>query len=129
MRWTPRDAVATLLVAAAFVPYVGYLVWGGMPFIQDPRGMAATALVLGVLAFVALRRPDATRTYGPVEIGLGVVTLAAGVTALVLAEAGVAEPLLAIFMIALGVMWGVAMLDHVGMFSTHHGHGPTIAHR
>jgi hypothetical protein len=74
MRWTLRDAVATLLVAAAFVPYVGYLVWGGMPFIQDPRGMAAAALVLGALAFVALRRPDAVHTYGPVGTSHGVAS-------------------------------------------------------
>ena len=41
----PRDWVATLLVAAIAVPYIGYLIRGEMPFIQDPRGMSATGLV------------------------------------------------------------------------------------
>ena len=41
MKLTLRDGIATLLVAAILVPYVGYLVNGEMPFIKDPRGMAA----------------------------------------------------------------------------------------
>ena len=55
-----RDGVATFLVAAIVVPYVGYLVRGSMPFIQDPRGMTATGLVLG-LAAAAVVGPDAFR--------------------------------------------------------------------
>lgn len=47
MRLTLRDLVATILVAAIGVPYVGYLVNGEMPFIKDPRGMSAVGLVLG----------------------------------------------------------------------------------
>jgi hypothetical protein len=37
---TGRDAVATILVAAIAVPYIGYLINGSMPFVQDPTGMA-----------------------------------------------------------------------------------------
>ena len=51
-----RDGVATLLVSAVVVPYVGYLVKGSMPLIHDPRGMAATALVLGSQALFILVR-------------------------------------------------------------------------
>jgi hypothetical protein len=36
MRITTTDVIATLLVAAIVVPYLGYLAWGDMPFIQDP---------------------------------------------------------------------------------------------
>jgi hypothetical protein len=51
-----RDLVATLLVIAIGIPYVGYLVRGEMPFVQDPRGMSATGLVLGLVAFFAAAR-------------------------------------------------------------------------
>lgn len=40
MKLTLRDLVATLLVAAIAIPYVGYLVNGEMPFVKDARGMA-----------------------------------------------------------------------------------------
>lgn len=42
-------AAGTLLAAIA-VPYIGYLIRGDMPFVQDPRGMAAIGLVVGVVA-------------------------------------------------------------------------------
>jgi hypothetical protein len=56
IRGKTRDLLATILVAAIAVPYIGYLVNGEMPLIQDPRGMSATGLVLGVLAFHAAPR-------------------------------------------------------------------------
>ena len=57
MRLKIYDAIATLLVAAVVVPYIGYLVAGSMPFIKDERGLSATGLVLGIIAFaVAWRR-------------------------------------------------------------------------
>jgi hypothetical protein len=48
MRITYRDVVATLLVAGVVVPYLGYLGWGRVPLLQDPRGMGAVGLVLGL---------------------------------------------------------------------------------
>lgn len=42
---TIKDAVATVLLMAVGIPYVGYLIRGEMPFIQDPRGMAGVGLV------------------------------------------------------------------------------------
>jgi hypothetical protein len=69
-----------------------------MPLIQDPRGMSATGLVLGVLAFQVLRRGHALDRIGKVEIGLGLVSLALGLVALILAETAAAEILLAVFM-------------------------------
>jgi hypothetical protein len=56
-----RDLFGTILVAAIAVPYFGYLINGEMPLIKDPRGMSATGLVLGVLAFQVLRRGDKVR--------------------------------------------------------------------
>ncbi|WP_329791786.1 hypothetical protein V1227_07620 [Lentzea sp. DG1S-22] len=50
MRLGVRDVVATVLVAPIAIPYIGYLVNGEMPFVRDPRGMAAVGLVLGVAA-------------------------------------------------------------------------------
>jgi hypothetical protein len=35
---TLRDLLATLIVAAVLVPFIGYSVRGSMPFVQDPRG-------------------------------------------------------------------------------------------
>ncbi|RDI31983.1 hypothetical protein [Lentzea flaviverrucosa] len=50
MRLGVRDVVATVLVALIAIPYVGYLINGEMPFVEDPRGMTAIGLVLGVAA-------------------------------------------------------------------------------
>ena len=47
MRLTVRDLVATLLVVAIAVPYIGLLIDGEMPFVQDARGMAGVGLLLG----------------------------------------------------------------------------------
>lgn len=90
MRGKTGDLLATILVAAIAVPYIGYLINGEMPLIQDPRGMSATGLVLGVLAFQVLRRGDAFDRLGKIEIGLGLVSLTLGLVALILAETATA---------------------------------------
>ena len=64
MRLQTRDLVATILVALIAIPYVGYLVDGEMPFIEDPRGMAGTGLVLGIAAFLVLRSGDSLDQVG-----------------------------------------------------------------
>lgn len=50
MQMTRRDTAATVLVAAAVVPAVGYLVHGDMPFAHSPRDLASIALMLGLAA-------------------------------------------------------------------------------
>jgi hypothetical protein len=35
---TARDILATLVVAAVVVPFIGYSVRGSMPFVQDSPG-------------------------------------------------------------------------------------------
>jgi hypothetical protein len=120
MRLTVRDLVSTLLVIAIGVPYIGYLVRGEMPFIEDPRGMAATGLVLGTAAFLVARSGDRLDQVGKAEVGLAGVSLALGIAALIFAEAAAAELLLALFMGSIAVVWLVEMVDHAGYMPGHH---------
>jgi hypothetical protein len=115
MRLKIRDLMATILVAAIAVPYIGYLINGEMPFIKDPRGMSATGLVLGVVAYLALRRGDLFDRVGKAETGLAVLALVLGVVALALAETAAAEVLLAVFMGSILIVWAVELLDHAGI--------------
>jgi hypothetical protein len=115
MRLKTRDFVATVLVAAIAVPYFGYLINEEMPFIKDPRGMSGTGLLLGIVAYLVLRRGDAFGTTGKVEMGLALVSLALGVIALALAETAAAEVLLAVFMGSILVVWAIELMDHAGI--------------
>jgi len=105
MRITYRNIVSTLLVAAIVVPYVGYLAWGQMPFIQDPRGMAATGLVLGLVAAgVAGRDVLAHEPMHRAAVVTGVAALGLGIEALWVATS---ELLLALFVVAVVVTWAL----------------------
>jgi hypothetical protein len=77
---------------------VGYLINGEMPFIKDPRGMSATGLVLGVVAYLVMRRGDLFDRVRKGESALAAVSLVLGLVALGLAETAAAEVLLAVFM-------------------------------
>jgi hypothetical protein len=55
-RLTIKDLLATLIVAAAVVPFAGYSARGSMPFVHDPRAMATVGVVGGLLAFAVLGR-------------------------------------------------------------------------
>ena len=114
MKWTWKDVVATLLVVAIGVPYVGYLVNGDMPFVEDPRGMSAIGIVLGLAAFLVLESGDTRDTTDKVELGLMAVVLTLGVVTLALAETAAAEVLLAVFMGGILVVWAVKLADHAG---------------
>jgi hypothetical protein len=115
MRLKWKDLVATVLVAAIWVPYVGYLVQGEMPFVEDPRGMSAIGIVLGLIAFLVLESGDARDATDKVELGLVVVVMALGVVTFALAETAAAEALLAVFMVAILVAWAVELADHAGV--------------
>jgi hypothetical protein len=115
MRLKIRDLMATILVAAIAVPYIGYLINGEMPFIKDPRGMSATGLVLGVAAYLVLRRGDLFDRVGKAETGLAVLALMLGAVALALAETAAAEVLLAVFMGSILIVWAVELMDHAGI--------------
>jgi hypothetical protein len=122
MRLKAKDWIATVLVAAIAVPYIGYLVRGEMPFIKDPRGMSATGLVLGVAAYLVMTWGDSFDRAGKTETALAVTGLLLGGAAVVFAEAAVAEVLLAVFMAAIAVVWVVKLVDHAGVL---HWHAPT----
>ncbi len=110
MKFTWKDIVATLFVAAILVPYIGYLARGSMPFIQDPRGMAATGLILGVAAAaLAGRAILADGVWHRVTLVIGVVTLGFGVAAVWVGSSGW---LLATFMAGIVVTWALAELIH-----------------
>jgi hypothetical protein len=102
-RLTIRDAMASVLVAAVAVPYVGYLVRGEMPFIQDAKGMAATGIVGLVLCFAAWGVGIGS-TFGKVMLVVGLVALGLGIAAALIGAEG-SELLLAIFMGAFAVVY------------------------
>ena len=51
---TRRDLLATLIIAAVVVPFIGYSARESMPFVHDPRGMAGVGVAGGLLAFAVL---------------------------------------------------------------------------
>jgi hypothetical protein len=109
MRLTFRDRLATLLVAAIAVPYLGYQVFGMMPFVLDARGMAGTGMVLGLAACIIGSRPEAglDRAFWLLGV-LGAGTLAAGVGALITGDG----TLLALFIAGIGLLWALTLLRH-----------------
>lgn len=123
MKLTLRDLVATLLVLAIAVPYIGYLVNGSMPYIEDPRGMSAVGLLLGAVAFLVMRSGDELDRAGKAEAGIALVSLVLGLVALAFAETAAAEALLAVFMVSILVVWAVEMIDHAGVTHWHQAPG------
>lgn len=115
MRLRFKDLIATILFAAIAVPYAGYLINGEMPFIKDPRGMAATGLVLGAVAYLVMRRDDLFDRVGKAETTLAGAALILGIVALALAETAAAEVLLAVFMGSILIVWAVELMDHAGI--------------
>ena len=125
MRLTMRDLFATLLVAAIGVPYVGYLMNGEMPFVQDPRGMSAVGLILGAGAFLLVRGSNAKDRVGTSQNVLAAIALVLGLVALAFAETAAAEVLLAVFMGSILVVWATEVADHAGWVR---GHAETPSH-
>jgi uncharacterized membrane protein YfcA len=124
MRLTFRDAIASLLVAAIAVPYIGYLVNGEMPLIKDARGMSATGLVLGAIAFLVLQSGNADDRVGTGEGVAAIVSMSLGLAALLLAETAVAEILLAVFMGSILLVYAFEVADHAGLVHAHAGPHP-----
>lgn len=116
---TLRDLAATVLVLLIAIPYVGYLINGSMPFIEDPRGMSAVGLLLGAAAFVIIRTGDTYDRAGKAETALALAVLVLGLVTLALAETAAAEALLAVFMVSILVVWAVELMDHSGMVHWH----------
>jgi hypothetical protein len=123
MRLTIRDAIATVLVLAIGVPYVGYLVNGEMPFVKDPRGMSAVGLVLGAVAWLVLRTGNARDRVGRGEAVGATVSMVLGLSALVFAEAAAADVLLAVFMASILLVFAFVVADPAGLVRAHAGPG------
>ncbi|TCC30784.1 hypothetical protein [Kribbella speibonae] len=102
MRLRVRDIVATLLLAAVVVPYIGYLVNGEMPLIYDVQAMASTGFFLGVFAFWVIRGGQGVPRLGRFEGGVAVLAL----VLYVLTVAFDAEILLAAFVGSLLLVFG-----------------------
>ena len=126
MRLKLKDLFGTLLMVAIAVPYIGYLVRGEMPPIDDPRGMAGTGLVFGAVAFLVLWHGDAFDRIGKRETAMAVLSLGLGVAAYELSETGAADALLAAFMVSMALVWVAKLFDHSGLV---HWHGPAEAAR
>jgi hypothetical protein len=110
MRFTWKDIVAMILVAAIVVPYAGYLARGEMPFIEDASGMAAAGLVLGLAAVMLAGR--AALDPGPLHraaLLTGVGAFGLGVAAAWTDD----EWLLAAFVITAVGTWALAILIHI----------------
>jgi hypothetical protein len=125
MRFAYKNTIASVLVAAILVPYVGYLIRGDMPFLKDPRGMAATGLILGLAAAaLAGSAVFAAGLWHRITLAVGTVTLALGI-ATVWVETS--ETLLAAFMIGIAVTYTLAELVHVEEpAATHTGRGGSL---
>lgn len=120
MRLHLKDLLASLLIAAVAVPYVGYLLRGEMPPIEDQRGMVGTGLVFGAVAFLVLWRGDAFDRAGKAETASAVLSLGLGVAAYELSDTGAADALLAAFMVSIALVWVVKLFDHSGVVHWHH---------
>jgi hypothetical protein len=121
MRLTKRDAIASVLFAAILVPYIGYLVRGKMPFIEDPRGMATVGVIGLALSLVVW---GAESAFGKALAWFGVATLGLGLTAAWIGVEG-NKLLLAMFIGAAGIVWALETLLHAGAFRR--THRPTLA--
>ncbi|WP_214401454.1 hypothetical protein [Pseudonocardia lacus] len=107
MRFTGKDVAATVLVAAIVVPYVGYLLGWDVPLVQDPRGMGAIGLVLGMLAaLLAGRAAFDAEPWHRTALVTGVGAFGLGVAAVWTEN----EYVLAVFVIAIVATWALATL-------------------
>ena len=118
---TFRDMLATLIVAAAVVPFIGYSVRGSMPFVQDPRGMAGVGIVVCLLTFAAFGREGlGTGAFQRLMLTLGVLTLGFGIAALIVETSWA---LLVPMAAGLVIIWASALLHDAGYLAPAHPAG------
>jgi hypothetical protein len=119
MRLTWRDGLATLLVAAAAMLYALWATNALMPGVST-RWMTVIAFALGMAACTANQRelgelygatrqgPRTSGLYIALATALGIVMLAAGIVAFVLAS----EAMLATLVAAMIALWLIATARH-----------------
>ncbi len=105
-----RAAVTTVVLAAVLIPYVGYVIRGDMPFVQDARGMAGVGLVGLALIFAAWGLRLQTFS-GKAMAVIGVGAAALGAAAALVGTEG-SDRLLGLFVGALILVWAAETLLH-----------------
>lgn len=108
MQRTNRDTIATALIALLIVTYAGYLLFDGLPFVRDVKGMAAVGLVLGFASRRIGGRQGIEHEWRALVAGLA--CLALGIVALATAS----ELVLALFIAANVGLWAAATLVRSG---------------
>ena len=126
MRWSVREAVATLLFVVMVTCYVGFLMGGSMPFIHDTLATAATTFILWVAVFLLTDGHDITAPNQVAELLLFAMSITLGATAALAADllTGPAPVLLAVFIGTAVVTWTVRLLHD----SRRLRHGRLVAH-
>ena len=121
VRLTWRDGVATLLVGAATVLYLGHLLSVHMPSITDVGDVAAAGLLLGFVACVVdkwtIKNTAVVRALSVLSlsaIGIGIAAMATE-----------SESLLAVFVGTLMTLWVVTTMAHAGVIARSHSGGRT----
>jgi hypothetical protein len=107
-----RDGIATLALLAVLIPYIGFLIRGEMPLIEDARGMAAVGLA-GLIIAVAAWGFRSETTFGRIMLIAILVTVGLGLAALIVGVEGSAI-LLALFIGAMVVVWLAETLFDAG---------------
>ncbi len=125
MKTPIRDTLGTVLIAAMVVPYVGYLMDASMPVIHDTLGMAATAFILWIGAFLVADRYDTTTGDGITELLAFAASITLGAAAVLTAGMlpSAAPVLLAAFVVAALATWTVRLLRDSGRWR----HGRLVA--
>jgi hypothetical protein len=113
MNPSKKDIIATLAVTAILVPYLGYLADADVPFLHTPREMAATALVLGIVAGTAAGGPAYAGSHGRTAGWISVLAAGGGTALTVWAEPGLlSELLLALFIGSIVLIWTLVVPAH-----------------
>lgn len=120
MKISTRDIVASVLVLAILVPFIGYSINGSMPFVEDPRGMAAVGLVGGLLTFLAFgRKAFGTGVFEWLAGGIAVAGLGFAVAALVAETSWV---LLVPMIVGIVVAWALLVAHDAGYLAPRRAH-------
>ena len=99
MRLTLRDLTVTALMTTLLALYCWYIALEGFPLLWGVPEMAGVGLALGCVSWSLVARQHYVQQ--PVALSATIVSIAAGVAALVMSS----EPVLTIFMASIGVHW------------------------
>jgi hypothetical protein len=114
MSFSRKDIVTTAAVAAILVPYLGYLLGADVPFVHTAREMAATALLLGIVAATAAGGPAYPGPHGRTAGWISALTAGGGTALIVWAEPGLlSELLLALFIGSIVLVWRLVVPPQV----------------